>query len=162
LRAQNVGLSVGLVPLVLIIMNVVYAASAYPAGIAADHMSSRTLLGMGLVTLVLADLVLALAAAPWQVLVGAGFWGLHMGFTQGLFNKLVADSSPADLRGTAFGIFNLVSGVALLLASILAGSLWDLVGPSATFIAGAIFAALAAVGILCYRSKLRGIGRSKA
>ena len=153
LRAQNVGLSVGLVPLVLIIMNVVYAASAYPAGIAADHMSSRTLLGMGLVTLVLADLVLALAAAPWQVLVGAGFWGLHMGFTQGLFNKLVADSSPADLRGTAFGIFNLVSGVALLLASILAGSLWDLVGPSATFIAGAIFAALAAVGILCYREK---------
>jgi MFS family permease len=156
LRAQNVGLSVGLVPLVLIIMNVVYAASAYPAGIAADRTSLKTLLLMGLVMLVLADVVLAFAVAPLQVFAGAGLWGLHMGFTQGLFSKLVADSSPVDLRGTAFGIFNLVSGVALLLASVVAGSLWDLVGPSATFIAGAIFAALAAIGVLSYRAMLAG------
>ena len=73
--------------------------------------------------LVFADLVLALAAAPWQVFLGTGLWGLHMGLTQGLFNKLVVDSSPADLRGSAFGIFNLVSGLALLLASVVAGSL---------------------------------------
>ena len=86
--------------------------------------------------LVFADLVLALAAAPWQVFLGTGLWGLHMGLTQGLFNKLVVDSSPADLRGSAFGIFNLVSGPALLLASVVAGSLWELIGPSATFSIG--------------------------
>jgi MFS family permease len=152
LRAQNVGLSVGLVPLVLIIMNVVYAASAYPAGIAADCTSPKSLLLTGLIMLVFADLALAFAANAWQVFAGVGLWGLHMGFTQGLFSKLVADSSPADLRGTAFGIFNLVSGVATLLASIVAGFLWQFIGPSATFIAGAIFAALAAIGVLAYRA----------
>ena len=123
LRAQSGGLSVGLVPIVLIVMNFLYAASAYLAGIAADHLNRRILFFMGLVMLVFADLVLALAAAPWQVFLGTGLWGLHMGLTQGLFNKLVADSSPADLRGSAFGIFNLVSGLALLLASVVAGSL---------------------------------------
>jgi MFS family permease len=154
LRAQSVGMAIGFVPTVLIVMNVVYAASAYPAGIAADHLSQRTLLFVGLVTLVLADIMLALAATPWQVLTGAGLWGLHMGFTQGLFSKLVADTAPADLRGSAFGIFNLVSGVAMLLASIVAGFLWQLIGPSATFIAGAIFAGLAAIGVLAHRTTL--------
>ena len=148
LRAQNVGLELGFVPLVLIVMNVVYAASAYPAGVAADRITRWTLLLLGLTMLVLADLVLALAATPWQVFGGAALWGLHMGLTQGLLSKLVADSAPAELRGTAFGIFNLVSGMALLLASVVAGSLWELVGPSATFIAGAAFAAIAAMGIL--------------
>lgn len=148
LRAQNVGLELRFVPLVLIVMNVVYAASAYPAGVAADRISRWTLLLLGLAMLVLADLVLALAAAPWQVFAGAALWGLHMGLTQGLLSKLVADNAPAELRGTAFGIFNLVSGMALLLASVVAGSLWELVGPPATFIAGAAFAAIAAMGIL--------------
>ena len=153
LRAQNVGLGLGFVPLVLIVMNVVYAAAAYPAGLAADSMSRETLLLLGLAMLLLADLVLALAATPWQVFAGAALWGLHMGFTQGLFSKLVADNSPAELRGTAFGIFNLVSGAALLLASVIAGSLWELVGPSATFIAGAAFAAIAVIGIITYRER---------
>jgi len=103
-------------------MNFLYAASAYLAGIAADHLNRRILFFMGLVMLVFADLVLASAAAPWQVFLGTGLWGLHMGLTQGLFNKLVADSSPADLRGSAFGIFNLVSGPALLLARWLQAS----------------------------------------
>jgi MFS family permease len=148
LRAQSAGVRLSFVPLVLIVMNVVYAAAAYPAGVAADSMSRWTLLLFGLVVLVLADLVLALAVTPWQVFTGAALWGLHMGLTQGLFSKLVADNAPAELRGTAFGIFNLVSGVALLLASVVAGSLWELVGPSATFIAGAAFAAIAAIGII--------------
>lgn len=152
LRAQNVGLSVGLVPLVLIIMNVVYSTSAYPAGIAADHLSRRTLLLVGILTLVLANMMLALAEVPSQVLIGAGLWGLHMGCTQGLFSKLVADTAPAHLRGSAFGIFNLVGGIALLLASVVAGSLWQLVGPSATFVAGAMFAGLAAIGAIAYRA----------
>ena len=116
-------------------------------------MARRATLLLGLAMLVLADLVLALAATPWQVFAGAALWGLHMGLTQGLLSKLVADNAPAELRGTAFGIFNVVSGVALLLASVVAGSLWELVGPSATFIAGAAFAAIAAMGILAYRGR---------
>jgi MFS family permease len=155
LRAQNVGLELGFVPLVLIAMNVVYAAAAYPAGVAADCMSRWTLLLLGLAILVIADLVLAMAATPRQVFAGAALWGLHMGFTQGLLSKLVADNTPALLRGTAFGIFNLVSGVAMLLASVVAGALWELVGPSATFIAGAAFAAIAALGILGYLRRPR-------
>ena len=153
LRAQNVGLGLGFVPLVLIVMNVVYAATAYPAGVAADRMSRRRPLLLGLAMLVLADLVFALATAPWQVFAGSALWGLHMGLTQGLLSKLVADNAPAKLRGTAFGIFNLVSGVALLLASVIAGSLWERVGPSATFFAGAAFAAIAAIGILAHQER---------
>src|SRR5207253_9321011 len=131
LRAQNVGLELGLVPVVLIFMNVVYAAAAYPAGVAADRISRWTLLLIGLVMLVLADLVLALAVTPWQVFGGAALWGLHMGLTHGLLSTLVADNAPATLRGTEFGIFNLVSGAALLLASVVAGLLLELVGLSA-------------------------------
>jgi len=153
LRAQSVGLPVGFVPMIMIVMNLVYAASAYPAGIVSDHLSRRMMLCAGLSMLVFADLVLAFAATPWQAFVGAGIWGLHMGFTQGLFNKLVAGSAPAELRGSAFGIFNLVSGLALFLASVVAGSMWDLIGPSATFIAGAILAALAGIGVLVYEEK---------
>jgi MFS family permease len=148
LRAQSVGLPIGFVPMIMIVMNVLYAASAYPAGIASDYLSQRMMLFAGLAMLVLADLVLAFAGTPWEVFVGAGIWGLHMGFTQGLLNKLVAASAPAELRGSAFGIFNLVTGFALFVASVVAGSMWDLFGPSATFIAGAILAVLAAIGIL--------------
>jgi MFS family permease len=132
-------------------MNVVYAAAAYPAGVAADSMSRRTLLVIGLGMLIAGDVVLALASSPWHVFAGTILWGLHMAFTQGLLSKLVADTAPADLRGTAFGVFNLASGVALIIASVLAGRLWDRFGPAATFTAGAIFAALAAIGILAAR-----------
>jgi len=152
LRAQSVGVAVGFVPLVMMVMNLVYAASAYPAGIASDYLSRRILLFVGLATLVFADLVLATALAPSQVLLGTALWGLHMGLTQGLFNKLVADSAPTELRGSAFGIFNLAGGVALFLASVIAGFLWELVGPAVTFITGAVFAALAAIGILALKT----------
>ena len=152
LRAQSVGLPIGLVPMIMIVMNLVYAASAYPAGVASDHLSRRMMLVTGLALLVLAELVLAFAAVPWQVFAGAVLWGLHMGFTQGLFNKLVADTAPAELRGSAFGIFNLTSGISMLLASVIAGSLWQVIGPQATFFAGAIFAVIAAIGVLAYRT----------
>jgi MFS family permease len=151
LRAQSVGLAIGFVPMIMIVMNLVYAASAYPAGIASDHLSRRMMLVAGLSMLVVAEVVLAVAAVPWQVFAGAGLWGLHMGFTQGLFNKLVADTAPAELRGTAFGFFNLTSGVSMLVASVIAGLLWQSVGPQATFLAGASFAALAAIGVLAYK-----------
>lgn len=147
LRAQDVGLTLGHVPLVMVVMNVGYAAFAYSAGAAADHVSRRTLLSIGLVLLIAADLVLAMASTPILVFVGAGLWGLHMAFTQGLMAKLVADTSPDALRGTTFGIFNMVSGVALLAASVIAGALWSAHGPPATFLAGAGFAAVAALGV---------------
>lgn len=147
LRAQDVGLALGYTPVVMIVMNVFYAGAAYPAGIAADRVSRRTLLLFGLAFLIIADLVLAVAASPLVVFGGAAFWGLHMAFTQGLLSKLVADTAPTELLGTGFGIFNLVSGGALLLASVIAGSLWSSLGPSATFLAGAAFTAIAAVGL---------------
>ena len=152
LRASDVGLTIGFVPMIMIVMNAVYAAFAFPAGAAADRVSARLLLMFGLGILVIADTVLAIAHSPWVAFLGAGFWGLHMAFTQGLLSKLVADSAPAELRGTAFGIFNLVSGAALLLASVIAGSLWSSYGASATFIAGAVFAAIALTGLLAYSS----------
>ena len=155
LRAQDVGLAIGYVPVVMIIMNVFYAVFAYPAGAAADRLSPRTLLLVGLMLLIAADLLLAAAAAPLMTFFGAALWGLHMALTQGLLSKLVADTSPGELRGTAFGVFNLVSGVALLLASVIAGELWSSYGPSATFMAGAAFAAVAALGLLAYRSNPR-------
>ena len=148
LRAQNVGLNLGHVPLVMIVMNVFYAGTAFPAGAAADHLSQRGLMMLGLAFLIGADLVLAAATAPMHVFAGAALWGLHMAFTQGLLSKLVADTTPVDLRGTGFGLFNLVSGGALLLASVMAGSLWSTLGPASTFLAGAGFAFIAAAGML--------------
>jgi MFS family permease len=158
LRARDVGLAVGYVPAIMIVMNVVYSIFAYPAGAAADRLSARMLLVFGLGVLVAADIVLAIAASPWIAFLGAAFWGLHMAFTQGLLSKLVADTAPAELRGTAFGIFNLVSGGALLLASVIAGSLWSAFGASATFIAGATCAGLTAMGLLLYRPNAQATG----
>ncbi len=143
LRAQSVGLSLVLVPTVMLVMNVVYALAAWPAGVLSDKLGRYGVLTTGFLLLVLADLVLAFASSIFAVAVGAALWGLHMGMTQGLLASLVADTAPADLRGTAFGMFNLVTGVAMLLASIIAGALWDFIGPSGTFVAGAIFATIA-------------------
>jgi MFS family permease len=155
LRAQDIGLAIGYVPVVMVAMNLIYAVAAFPAGAAADSMSRRGLLLAGLAVLVGADLMLAAASTPWQVIGGAMLWGLHMALTQGLLSKLVADHAPADLRGTAFGIFNLVSGIALVLTSVLAGLLWERIGPAATFIAGAGFAVCTAAGVLLYRGEAR-------
>lgn len=147
LRAENVGLAVTWVPLMLIVMNLVYAVSAYPFGKHFDNNGHRRLLTLGIGLLITADLVLASAASAWTVGLGAALWGLHMGATQGLLAALVADAAPADLRGTAFGVFNLASGVALLAASVIAGSLWTVFGPSLTFHAGAFFALTAGLGL---------------
>ncbi len=162
LRAQAVGLALGYVPLVLIVMNVVYAGVAYPAGVAADRFSQRAILIVGLVVLIAADIALAVATSPLQAFIGAGLWGLHMGLTQGLFSKLVADAAPATLRGSAFGIFSLITGIALLLASIIAGALWSAFGASATFLAGAAFAALAVLGLILYRGKPHNLQEESA
>lgn len=148
LRAMEGGLPVAYAPLVLIGMNVVYALSAYPFGTLSDSVSHTRLLALGLAVLVAADLLLA-AGTGWRTLAaGIALWGLHMGMTQGLLARMVADTAPAELRGTAFGVFNLASGLAMLLASVLAGLLWDRLGAGWTFIAGAAFSAAALLALL--------------
>ena len=143
LRAEQVGIALALVPLVMVAMNAVYAACAYPFGKLSDRVSHRRLLLAGLAVLVLADVVLA-ASTHWTgLLLGVALWGVHMGMTQGLLAAMVADTAPADLRGTAYGFFNLMSGLAMLAASVVAGLLWQYWGPAWTFGAGAMFSAVA-------------------
>ncbi|MEO8096676.1 MAG: MFS transporter [Acidobacteriota bacterium] len=148
LRAQNSGLSIGWIPLVLVVMNTTYMLVAYPAGIAADRGHQKILLLSGLAVLIAADTVLATAPSPELVLAGAALWGIHMALTQGLLAKLVADTTPPVLRGTGFGIFNLVAGISTLFASLIAGLLWSNAGPFYTFAAGAVFSGIAFLGVL--------------
>ncbi len=145
LRAQSVGMPLAVVPVVMIVMNVVYALTAWPAGALSDSLGRYRLIFAGFALLIVADLVLAFGGGVIAILIGVALWGLHMGLTQGLLSALVADAAPANLRGTAFGVFNLVSGLAMLLASVIAGGLWDWVGPDGTFLAGALFTAIALV-----------------
>jgi MFS family permease len=154
LRAQSVGLPIMLVPAVLVVMNVAYAIAAYPAGVASDRMNRTTLLIVGLVLLIAADLVLALLPSVAGVALGVVLWGLHMGFTQGLLATLVADTSPQELRGTAYGFFNLLGGLAMLAASVIAGALWDAAGASVTFMAGAGFTLIALIGLFTIRGEI--------
>lgn len=155
LRAGSAGLAPALVPMVFVVMNVVYAATAYPIGALSDHLDRRLLLAAGFAALIAADLVLAFAPDVRVVMLGVAIWGLHMGMTQGLLAALVADAAPEPVRGTAFGLFNLVSGVALLLASLIAGFLWAQFGPSATFMAGAAFTAIGLVGTAALMRRVR-------
>lgn len=143
LRGQGVGLGTQGAPWVMVAMTIVYAGCAWPAGKLADRGHAKLLLAAGLAALVASDLTLAFAANVPGVLAGAGLWGLHMALTQGLLSALVAAAAPPELRGTAFGVFAVASGVALLVASALAGYLWQSIGPSATFVAGAAFATIA-------------------
>lgn len=148
LRAQSIGLPLALIPVVLVLMSLAYSLSAYPIGILSDRMDKAKILIVGLALLVVADVVLAFASGIIAVGVGVMLWGLHMGFTQGLLSALVAETAPEELRGTAFGMFNLICGLGLLAASIIAGALWDAAGPQGTFLAGAAFATLTALGLL--------------
>jgi MFS family permease len=162
LRAQQGGLAVSWIPLVLVVMNSVYAGSAYPLGRLADRMSHTALLAMGLVVLVFADLVLAYSNHWTVVVLGVILWGLHLGMTQGLLAAMVAHTAPAELRGTAFGAFNLASGVALLVASVLAGLLWDELGAEATFLAGACFCCVTLLLLLWLKkSGVRGQNKDR-
>lgn len=153
LRAQGVGLTPALIPLVLIVMNVFYAGVAAPAGSLSDRMDRRSLLAIGLGVLILADLALAFLPSVGGVLFGVALWGVHMGVTQGLLSALVADTAPDRLRGTAFGVFNLATGLTLLAASALAGILWSRFGAPTTFLAGGGFCALALAGLMLFRRR---------
>lgn len=160
LRAQGTGLPLVLIPMVLVLMNFVYAVAAYPAGVLSDRYNRLTILIIGFGLLIAADLTLAFAPGLTGVASGVALWGLHMGLTQGLLATLVADTAPPELRGTAYGMFNLTGGLALLAASILAGALWDVFGPTATFLAGASFTAIALAGLGVVRWHLPKLGAS--
>lgn len=142
LRAQQSGVPLALIPLVMVVMNVIYSFSAYPFGKLSDGMSHTRLLQWGLVVLIAADVVLALSTHWTGIIVGVALWGMHMGMTQGLLAAMVAKTAPADLRGTAFGLFSLVSGLGLLMASVGAGAIWELWGAEYTFYAGAVICLL--------------------
>ena len=158
LRAQSAGLALALVPLVLVVVNVVYSLAAYPAGALSDRVNKVNVLIVGLLLLIAADVVLALEPGLVGVTIGVVLWGLHMGFTQGLLASLVAETSPPELRGTAFGVFNMAGGVALLVASVVAGLLWDSAGPAATFAAGAGITAVALIGLAWLRRRMPELG----
>jgi MFS family permease len=145
LKGQASGLPLTLVPLVMVCMNVVYAAASTPAGALSDRVGRHGLLATGMAVLAVADIVLAAGPGLAGLLAGAALWGLHMALSQGLLSALVADVAPPPVRGTAFGVFNLVTGLMLLLASVIAGSLWQAAGPAVTFGTGAAFAAAAAI-----------------
>ena len=147
LRARQGGVPLALVPLVMVAMNVVYSLSAYPFGKLSDRVSHTRLLALGLVVLIAADMVLAIDGRLGVMLTGVALWGVHMGITQGLLARMVTDTAPADLRGTAYGFFNLTSGIAMLVASALAGLLWDRLGAASTFHAGASFCVIALIGL---------------
>lgn len=148
LRAQQLGFSATWTPLVMVVMALFYTLSAYPAGWLSDRISRTKLLVVGMGLLILADLVLAQSSSAITMMLGVALWGLHMGFSQGILASLVADKAPGKLKGTAFGIFNLVSGVCMLIASILAGWLWQSIGSDSTFLMGALLAAIALLLLL--------------
>jgi len=148
LRAMDLGLPIGLSPFVLVLMGVVFSLSAYPVGLLADRIERRYLLALGFATLILAQLLLANATSYLLVMIGVAIWGLHLGLTQGVLAALVADCAPDNLRGTAFGVFNLINGIALLFASLVAGVLWQMLGASTTFYTGAAFAGIALLLLL--------------
>ncbi|MGG5142567.1 MFS transporter [Alcaligenes ammonioxydans] len=156
LRGESSGLPPMWAPAVLVLMSVAFSLSAYPAGVLSDRMRKTDLLLIGVALLIAADLILAFVPGLFGLGLGVALWGLHMGFTQGLFNVLIADSAPAELRGTAFGLFHLLTGIALLLASVIAGLLWDSIGFQGTFAAGALFAVLTGAGLIALRRSAQG------
>lgn len=157
LRAQQAGIPLALVPLVMVAMNLIYSLTAYPFGRLSDKMSHTRLLTVGLVVLIAADLVLAINDHWVVMFVGVSLWGIHMGMTQGLLATMVAHAAPADLRGTAYGFFNLMSGIAMLIASAVAGLLWDQLGASYTFYTGAGFCVIALLA-LGWRFRIGTVG----
>jgi MFS family permease len=157
IRARDAGLALAWAPAVIAAMSLVFAASAYPAGQLQDRIGGRPLLILGLATLVAADLVLAYAPSLLGVFIGIGLWGLHMGLTQGVLAALIAATAPERLRGTAFGLFGLIAGLATLIASVLAGLLWDRIGAEATFLAGGAFAAAALIAFFLFAREPGGV-----
>lgn len=143
LKGIDAGIAPSWSPIVLALFNLAYLLLAYPAGIVSDRVSPQGLLLAGIGLLVAADLVLGMGVSLWTVGLGVVLWGAHMAFTQGIFSRMIADAASEDKRATSFGAFFFVSGIAALLSSLGAGLIWDRDGASATFMAGAVLAAIA-------------------
>ena len=158
LKAEQSGLPLALAPIVLVVMNAVYAASAYPIGVISDRYNRVTVLALGFLVLMGADVLLANVQGLSFVFIGIALWGLHLGLTQGLLMTLVADTAEPELRGTAFGIFHLVTGVVLFVASFFAGLLWDRLGNAAPFYFAAAAAFIALLGLMMLRQKKPQLG----
>jgi MFS family permease len=158
-RASDAGLSLTSTPLALAVMNVTYVASAYPAGLMSDRMGREKLLLLGMGVLVVADVVLIVAVSLNGILFGIALWGLHLGVTQGLLSALVADTAPEHLRGSAFGVFYFATGLATVLASVMAGAVWKWSGPQFTFGVGAVFSAVALIGLIWWSVHYRNARR---
>ncbi len=153
LRAGSVGVSASMIPFMMVLMNLVYSLTAYPVGRLSDRLGRTGLVAVGLAVLILADLVLASAVNARHVAAGVGLWGLHLGLTQGLLSAMVADTAREEMRGTAFSLFSLAGGLAMLIASVTAGWLWEAFGAPATFFAGAAFAVAALAAYLSLRRR---------
>ncbi len=153
LKAQATGLQIAFVPMVMVVMSLTYAFSAYPAGKLSDRLNRYSVLIIGIIFLVAADVFLGLADNLWMLSIGVALWGLHMGFTQGLLAAMVTDTAPEELRGTAYGAYNVVCGVSMLIASVLAGLIWDRFGSSVMFFTGAAFTVISLLGLLLFRRK---------
>ena len=153
LRGQDIGLRLAMIPLILVVMNIAYSLTAFPAGKLSDRIGRKGLMACGLLVLIAADLLLGMAGTLWQVFLGTGLWGLHLGLTQGLLSAWIADAANPDLRGTAFGVFGLCNGMAILIASVLAGWLWQQFSPGVTFFSGAFIAAAALLGFMLIGKK---------
>lgn len=154
LRADEEGLALALAPLVLVVMNVVYSIGAYPAGILSDRVPPRRLLLFGIVALTGSHVLLGYAGGLLGVFAGIALWGVHMALTQGVLARMVADSAPVPLMGSAFGLFSLLTGLALLIASVVGGLLWDAMGSRATFLAAAGFAAASGLMLAAWRHRM--------
>ncbi len=145
LKGKEAGLALGMVPLMLVVMNVFYAACAYPAGKLSDKLGRVAMLRVGLLFYALVYLGFAFCNTQWQVWTLMALYGVQLGLTQGTLLALVSDVTDADTRGTAFGMISLVTGLALLPASLIAGFLWQNVGSWATFGAGTVCSVVALI-----------------
>jgi len=148
LRAQNLGNSVLYIMLMLVVFNAVYAAVSAPAGALSDKLGRRRIIILGWLVYVLAYLGFALASASWQLWLLFALYGVYYGLAEGVARAFVADLVPDEKRGTAYGLFHGVVGIALLPASIIAGWLWQVISPAAPFYFGAGLACLAMIGLL--------------
>jgi MFS family permease len=158
LKARDIGISAAFVPLVIVVMNIFYASTAYPAGALSDTVKRKNVVLMGIFFLIMADIILGFANNVWMLGAGTIFWGMHLAFVKGSLSTLVTDTTSPELRGTAYGIFNFVSGIAMLASSIIAGLLWDWYGPSVTFFTGAAFTTIAFIGFLIIETHQKNNG----
>jgi MFS family permease len=148
LRAQNLGFSVVGVLVLFVTFNLVYALAAMPAGMVSDKLGRKRVIVVGWAIYALSYLGLALASATWQLWLLFALYGLYYGISEGVCRAFVCDLVPVEKRGTAYGWYHTAVGISLLPASVIAGWLWHLIGPSATFYFGAAMAGAAALGFL--------------